>query len=54
VNDKHPVEATEEVLATPQMSMKAGLRLFGEDSVMVVKNEMNPLHERKVIMAPCL
>jgi hypothetical protein len=36
-------------LATPQMSMKRGLKVFGEDGVEAVKKEMLQLHERKVM-----
>jgi hypothetical protein len=34
-------------LATPQMSMKKGLKVFGEDAVKAVKKEMLQLHEQK-------
>jgi hypothetical protein len=40
---------TDEPLATPQMSMKKGLKMFGEDGVAAVKSEMLQLHERKVM-----
>jgi hypothetical protein len=36
-------------LATPQMSMQRGLKVFGEDGVAAVKKEMLQLHERKVM-----
>jgi hypothetical protein len=39
----------DEPLATPQMSMKKGLKVFGEDGVEAVKKEMLQLHERKVM-----
>ena len=38
-------------LATPQMSMKRGIKMFGDDGVAAVKKEMQQLHDRKV-MAP--
>jgi hypothetical protein len=41
----------EEPLATPQMSMKRGIKVFGQDGVVVVKKEMLQLHDQKV-MAP--
>jgi hypothetical protein len=45
-------EGTEEApVATPQMSMKRGLKEFGDDGVAAVKSEMLQLHDRKV-MAP--
>ena len=40
-----------EVLETPQMSLKAGLRTFGADGVKAVEKEMRQLHNRGV-MAP--
>ena len=40
---------SDEVLATPQMSMKQGLKVFGEDGVQAVKAEMQQLHDRKVM-----
>jgi hypothetical protein len=36
-------------LATPQMSMKKGIKLFGKDGVATVKKEMKQLHDRKVM-----
>jgi hypothetical protein len=36
-------------LATPQMSMKKGLKVFGKDGVEAVKKEMLQLRERKVM-----
>jgi hypothetical protein len=44
-------EEEEEPLATPQMSMKKGIRVFGQDGIAAVKKEMLQLHDRKV-MAP--
>jgi hypothetical protein len=41
----------EEPLATPQMSMKRGIKVFSQDGVVVVKKEMLQLHDQKV-MAP--
>jgi hypothetical protein len=40
---------TEENLATPQMSMKQGLKCFGEAGVQAVKKEMQQVHERGVM-----
>ena len=34
---------------TPQMSMKQGLRMFGEDGYAAVRKEMQQLHDRKVM-----
>jgi hypothetical protein len=51
-NTKNCEELTknaEEPLATPQMSMKKGLKIFGEDGVQAIKKEMLQLHERKVM-----
>jgi hypothetical protein len=39
-------------LATPQMSMKKGLKTFGKAGVEAVRKEMKQLHDRKV-MVPC-
>jgi hypothetical protein len=39
----------EDNLATPQMSMKMGLKAFGNAGVEAVKKEMMQLHDRKVI-----
>jgi hypothetical protein len=36
-------------LATPQMNMHQGLRLFGEAGVEAVRSEMQQLHDRKVM-----
>ena len=41
---------TSEVLETPQMSLKAGLRTFGNDGVKAVEKEMRQLHDRGVMM----
>ena len=38
-----------EVLETPQMSLKAGLRTFGNDGVRAVEKEMRQLHDRGVM-----
>jgi hypothetical protein len=43
--------ATGAHLATPQMSMKRGLKMFGNDGVAAVKKEMLQLHDRKVMIA---
>jgi hypothetical protein len=39
----------DEPLVTRQMSMKKGLKIFGEHGVEAVKKEMLQLHERKVM-----
>ena len=39
-----------EVLETPQMSLKAGLHTFGDDSMKVVEKEMHQLHDRNMMM----
>ena len=39
----------DEVLETPQMSLKAGLRTFGDDETKAVKKEMRQLHDRDVM-----
>ena len=41
--------AVEETLATPQMSMKRGLEIFGDQGVQAVRSEMQQLHDRKVM-----
>ena len=41
---------TSEVLETPQMSLKAGMRTFGKDGVRAVEKEMRQLHDRGVMM----
>ena len=38
-------------LATPQMSMKQGIKTFGEAGVLAVKQELQQLHDRNVIKA---
>ena len=42
-------EGDNEVLETPQMSLKAGLRTFGDDGVKAVEKEMRQLHDRDVM-----
>jgi hypothetical protein len=42
----------DEPMSTPQMNMRKGLKVFGEDGIAAVKKEMLQLHERKV-MEPC-
>ena len=37
--------------ATPQMSMKRGLKLFGDDGVKAVTEELKQLHDREVMKA---
>ena len=44
------MEGTSEVLETPQMSLKAGLRTFGNDGMKAVEKEMKPLHDRDVMI----
>ena len=39
-----------EVLETPQMSLKAGLQIFGNDGVRAVEKEMRQLHDRGVMI----
>ena len=43
-------ECTGEVLETPQMSLKAGLRAFGDDGAKAVQKEMKQLHHREVMI----
>ena len=40
---------SDEVLETPQMSLKAGLRTFGDDGLKAVEKEMCQLHDRDVM-----
>ena len=42
-------KGTSEVLETPQMSLKAGLRVFGSDSLKAVEKEMHQLHDRDMM-----
>ena len=44
------MEGTSEVLETPQMSLKAGLRTFGTDGMKAVEKEMKQLHDRDVMI----
>ena len=39
-----------EVLETLQMSLKAGLQIFGDDGMKAVEKEMCQLHDRNVMM----
>ena len=39
----------DEVLETPQMSLKAGLQTFGDDGIKAVEKEMRQLHDRDVM-----
>ena len=39
----------DEVLETPQMFLKAGLRTFGDDGIKAVEKEMRQLHDRDVM-----
>ena len=43
------VKGEDEVLETPQMSLKAGLRTFGHDGIKAVEKEMRQLHDRDVM-----
>ena len=43
-------ECTGEVLETPQMSLKTGLRAFGTDGAKAVEKEMKQLHDREVMI----
>ena len=42
-------KGSDEVLETPQMSLKAGLRTFGDDGLKAVEKEMRQLHDRDVM-----
>jgi len=44
-------EVVEENLATPQMSMRQGIKMFGDSGVQAVKKELKQLHDRSVIKA---
>ena len=44
------MHGTSKVLETPQMSLKAGLRTFGDDGVKAVEKEMRQLHDRGVMI----
>ena len=44
------MECTGEVLETPQMSLKTGLRAFGADGAKAVEKEMKQLHDREVMI----
>ena len=44
------MEGSSEVLETPQMSLKAGLRTFGSDGMKAVEKEMKQLHDRDVMI----
>jgi hypothetical protein len=49
---RHTNGATNDIdgsLATAQMSMKKGLKMFGEGGVAAVRGEMQQLHDRKVM-----
>jgi hypothetical protein len=48
-SNKEETGEDNEPLATPQMSMKKGIKVFGQDGVAAVKKEMLQLHERKVM-----
>ena len=49
--DIYVSSSTVQDLSTPQMSMKQGVRLFGDAGVAAVKTEVVQLHEREVIRA---
>ena len=40
---------SDQVMETPQMSLKAGLRTFGDDGLKPVEKEMRQLHDRSVM-----
>ena len=40
---------SDQVMETPQMSLKAGLRTFGDDGLKAVEKEMRQLHDRSVM-----
>ena len=40
---------SDKVMETPQMSLKAGLRTFGDDGLKAVEKEMRQLHDRSVM-----
>ena len=42
-------KGSDEALETPQMSLKAGLRTFGDDGLKAVEKEMRQLHDRDVM-----
>jgi hypothetical protein len=48
-SNEEETDEDDEPLATPQMSMKKGIKVFGPDGVAAVKKEMLQLHERKVM-----
>jgi hypothetical protein len=48
-SNKEEKDEDDEPLATPQMSMKKGIKVFGQDGVAAVKKEMLQLYERKVM-----
>ena len=43
------LKGDDEILETPQMSLKAGLRTFGDDGIKAVEKEMCQLHDRDVM-----
>ena len=43
------IKGDDEVLETPQMSLKAGLRAFGDDGIKAVEKEMRQLHDQDVM-----
>jgi hypothetical protein len=54
--NQHLSDDDDAPLATPQMSMRKGIRLFGEKGIAAVKTEIQQLHDRRVIkpMKPTL
>ena len=50
-DDSDDSDETEDAapLATPQMSMKRGIKMFGEQGVKAVADELQQLHDRKVM-----
>jgi Reverse transcriptase (RNA-dependent DNA polymerase) len=47
----HLFTTSGEPLSTPQMNMNKGISMFGADGVKAVKNELQQLHDRKVMAA---
>ena len=49
LGDVVPTTVDDILEETPQMSMKKGLKTFGEGGYAAVKKEMQQLHDRKVM-----
>ena len=43
--------ADQTILETPQVNMNQGIKMFGEAGIQTVKQEMQQLHDRKVMRA---